>query len=99
MPLLLVLIFIFGVSGIGWNALYLTILGESVGRESTGLATGAGYFYGFLGSLITPPLFGLLVDRTGGYGYAWLLLTLGAGIILILLAFYREKTSGSFKGS
>jgi sugar phosphate permease len=89
-PLLVLLMFAFGVSGIGWNALYLTILGESVGRESTGLATGAGYFYGFLGSLVVPPLFGLLVDTTGHYGWAWLLITGCAVAILVLLALYRE---------
>ena len=90
-PLLVILILAFGVSGIGWNALYLTILGESVGKEATGLATGAGYFYGFLGSLVMPPLFGLLVDRTGDYGWAWLLMTGCAATILVLLCFYREK--------
>jgi sugar phosphate permease len=90
-PLLLPLVVAYGVSGIGWNALYLTILGESAGRESTGLVTGAGYFYGFMGSLVVPPLFGLLVDATGHYGWAWLLISGGAATSLVLLCFYREK--------
>lgn len=90
-PLLLILILAFGVSGIGWNALYLTILGESAGKASTGLATGAGYSYGFLGSVVIPPFFGLLVDTTGYYGWAWLLMTFCAATILVLLCFYRER--------
>ena len=90
-PLLLVAVVAFGISGIGWNAIYLTMVGEAVGKESTGLATGVGYSIGFLGSLVCPPLFGLLVDQTDVYGYAWLLLTACAGAILLLLTLYKEK--------
>ena len=90
-PLLLVAVVAFGISGIGWNAIYLTMVGEAVGKESIGLATGVGYSIGFLGSLVCPPLFGLLVDQTDVYGYAWLLLTACAGAILLLLTLYKEK--------
>lgn len=81
----------FGISGIGWNAIYLTLLGEALGKESIGLATGAGYFFGFLGSLLCPPFFGYLVDKTGIYGYAWLFLALCAAANLFLLSRYHEK--------
>lgn len=40
---------------------------DAVGRAAG--TTMAGYY---LGALAGPPLFGLLVDRTGGYGPAWL---------------------------
>jgi MFS transporter, ACS family, hexuronate transporter len=90
-PLLLTAVLAFGISGIGWNALYLTMLGESVGRESAGLAIGIGYCFGYLGSLICPPLFGFLVDQTEVYGYAWLLQTACTGAGLVLLNLYQEK--------
>lgn len=90
-PLLLIAIFAFGISGIGWNAVYLTIVGEAVNKESIGLATGICYLFGFLGSLIAPPVFGLLVDWSDAYSYAWLFLALCAGTIMVLLCFYREK--------
>ena len=93
-PVLLIAVLGFGISGIGWNAIYLTMLGEAVGTESTGLATGAGFFFGFLGSLICPPLFGLVVDKTNLYGYAWLLPTVCAGAILVLLSLYQENRRG-----
>jgi MFS transporter, ACS family, hexuronate transporter len=64
----------FGISGVGWNAIYLTGLGEATDKDSTGMATAIRYFFGFLGSLVCPPLFGLLVDSSGGYGYGWLFL-------------------------
>ncbi len=90
-PLLLTAILAFGISGIGWNAIYLTMVGETVEKESTGLATGVGYAFGFIGSLICPPLFGLLVDETGIYGYAWFLPAGCAAAILILLKLFKEK--------
>ncbi len=93
-PLLVAAILAFGISGIGWNAIFLILLGEAVGKESTGLATGVGYFFAFLGSMFCPPLFGLLVDRTEVYGYAWLFVTLCAGVILLLLSIYRENKAG-----
>ncbi len=96
-PLLIIAILAFGISGIGWNAIYLTILGEAVDRESTALATGICYGFGSLGSLIAPPLFGFLVDRTAMYGWSWLFLTICAGTIMVLLGFYREKSAGSEK--
>ena len=91
-PLLFLAILAFGISGLGWNAIYLTILGEAMGKESIGLATGVGYFYGFMGSLICPPLFGYLIDWTGTFGYAWLFLGCGSILILFLLNLYREAT-------
>jgi MFS family permease len=80
----------FGVSGIGWNALYLTMLGESLGEQSIGLATGAGYFWGFMGSLICPPFFGYLVDIAGLYAYSWQFLAGCAALAIFLLTLYKE---------
>ncbi len=88
--LLLAAVLAYGVSGIGWNAIYLTLVGESVGRESTGLATGTCYFFGFMGSLFCPPLFGVLVDTTERYGYAWFMPAFFAVAIFLLLNFYKE---------
>ena len=94
LPLLMSAILAFAISGIGWNAIYLTILGEAVEKKSTGLATGVGYFFGFLGSLTAPPLFGFMVDLTDAFGCAWFFLTLCAGAILVLLGFLPgEKES------
>ncbi len=91
-PLLFPAIVAFGISGLGWNAIYLTILGEAMGKESIGLATGVGYFYGFMGSLICPPLFGFLIDRTETFAYAWLFLGCASILILFFLNLYREES-------
>lgn len=89
-PLLLVAVLSFGAGGIGWNAIYLTILGEVLGHERAGLATGVGYFFAFAGSLFSPPLFGYLVDATGSYGFAWLFLTICAAANLVMLHQFQE---------
>jgi nitrate/nitrite transporter NarK len=88
---LLLVVLVFGMSGIGWNAILLIILGETAGKESTGLATATGFFFGFLGGLLCPPLFGYIVDQTGMYAYGWLFLTFCAAAILLLLKYFREK--------
>ncbi len=97
-PLLATALLAFGVSGVGWNAIYNTMVGEAVGMESTALATGVGYFYGFMGSLIGPPIFGLVVDATGRYGYAWLLPALCGGAVLVFLTLYPEKRAPAVLG-
>jgi MFS transporter, ACS family, hexuronate transporter len=94
-PLLLAAVLAYGVSGIGWNAIYLTLVGESVGRESTGLATGTSYFFGFMGGLVCPPLFGMLVDTTERYGYAWFMPSFFAAAILLLLISYQEDKAST----
>jgi ACS family hexuronate transporter-like MFS transporter len=88
-------IVVFGLSGIGWNAIYLTILGETAERETVGMATAVGFSMGYLGSLISPPLFGYLVDKTGFYGYSWLMLAFCAAVILLLLSRIQEKIPGN----
>jgi len=91
---LVLIILVFGMSGIGWNAILLIILGEAAGPESTGLATATGFFFGFLGSLLCPPFFGYIADQTGKYGYGWLFLTFCAAAIVILLSLFHERGPG-----
>lgn len=93
--LLLWAVLVFGASGIAWNAIYLTMVGEVMGEESGGLTTGAGYSLGFIGTLVFPPLFGYIVDQTALYGYAWTLLVMSAAAILALLSAFRETAPGT----
>jgi MFS family permease len=65
------LVVIFGLTGIGWNAIWLTMVGEAGEKSSSGLATAAGFFIGNLGSLLGPPLFGYIVGLTDSFSMAW----------------------------
>ena len=41
---------------------------------------------------VEPPVFGLLVERVGGYGFAWATLATGMVAALLLLIPVRERT-------
>jgi len=90
-PFLVLPVLAFGISGIGWNAMFLLLLGEAASKGATGLITGAGFFLGCLGTLVFPPVFGYLVDQTGAYGIPWLSLSLGSAGIIILLQKFQER--------
>ena len=87
---LILVVIVFGMSGIGYNAILLTIMAEATPKELVAMATSIGFFFGFIGNLICPPLFGYLVDLTGSYGYSWLFLASCAAATLVLLQFSRE---------
>ncbi len=74
---------VFGLVGIGWNGVQLTLLAELAGRALAGTAVGLGLAVSALGVILGPPAFGRLVDAAGGYGPAWLAL---AGIMVLALA-------------
>lgn len=65
---------VFGLTGLGWNAIYLTTVGEAASRDLSGTASGISFFSMSLGAIIGPPTFGLLIDMTGTYSIAWLFL-------------------------
>jgi sugar phosphate permease len=74
-----------GLTAIGWNGLFLTFLAEQAGPGRAGTAIGLGVSAVFLGAVVSPPLFGWIVDRTGSYQLAWLLV---AGVLVAALALF-----------
>jgi MFS family permease len=83
-----------GLTGMGWNALYIALSAEAVPVQHAATAVAAGATVTFTGMLILTPLFGLLADRTGSYLWSWLALavwTLIAGLIVLLV---RERPRG-----
>jgi nitrate/nitrite transporter NarK len=63
-----------GATAIGWNAVYMVLLGELAGRRVVASATGLSVFFQFSAVIVGPPLFGLLVDSSSSYTLAWRLL-------------------------
>jgi sugar phosphate permease len=80
-------VIVLGASAIGWNGLYVTAVSELAGQAAAGTALGLSLAVTQLGVLIIPPLFGLLVDRTGSYQPAWI--GLGVFILIGTLPIYR----------
>jgi MFS family permease len=90
--IILLLIATFGLTGIGWNAIWITMVGEIVERESSGLAVAEAFFIGIIGSLVGPPVFGYIVDATGSFVFAWQFLAISAFAVIVLLGLFQEKT-------
>ena len=72
-----------GSLSFGYNGVYLTIANELAGAEHTGFSTSIAIAALMVGALVTPPIFGLVADLTGGYNLPMILLasiTLLAGV-------------------
>ena len=85
-PVLIIL----GMMGTGWGGLYATLAGELGGRESAGVATGTSASVVVLGIIVGPLLFGYIVDTTGSFQIAWLILALSAVMSVIFVSLIRE---------
>ncbi len=85
---LMVLWFALGSMLVGWNALLMTWAGERVAPTHAGMAMGLSTACVLFGAVICPPIFGLIVQGSGGYRIAWLVLAaiLGLAGTLIWLA-------------
>ncbi len=64
-----------GFSILGYNAVYLTLIGELAGEENTGISSGLSISITHAGILLVNPLFGYLVDTLGTFYYSWLFLS------------------------
>jgi ACS family hexuronate transporter-like MFS transporter len=80
-PLLWPCVALVGLSSIGWNGVFLTLVAESVPPSHVGRMSGWALRSVFSGVVIVPPVIGFIADR-GGWTGAWLaacLLTVIAG--------------------
>jgi len=88
--LLAALALAFGFVGIGWNGVQHTLLAEIVGIRAAGTAVGLGLAISSFGVTLCPPLFGLAVERLGGFAVPWVGLGLAMVATLCLLIPVRE---------
>jgi MFS family permease len=92
--LLYLLVILFGLTGVGWNAIYLTMVGEISGEELTGIGTGISFLFSNLGVVIGPPLFGYLIDVTGEYHLSWVFISLCMAMVALLNKIHRKEKIG-----
>ena len=92
-PLVLVGILVFFVGGhaMGWPGLHLVLLAELSSPRLVGTAIGVGLTIGNGGAVVVPPLFGLIVDKTGSYEMAWWMAAGVAALGALPLVFLRPK--------
>jgi sugar phosphate permease len=81
-----------GVFGVGWNGVQHTLMAELAGPRAAGTAVGLGLAISSLGVTVCPPIFGLVVERHGGFGAGWMALAASMLIALLLLLPVRERT-------
>jgi len=64
---------VFGATAVGWNGVYLAEVAHLAPEGQTSQATGGCLFFTFLGVVVTPPLFNLVLSLTGSYAWAYAL--------------------------
>src|SRR6058998_2466265 len=69
---LVALALVAGIGAFGWVGLYFALVAEIGGARYAGLLTGVAVAFAWSGVLVGPPIFGLVVDRTGSYMWPWL---------------------------
>ncbi len=94
-PFVAVFALLLGLSAMGWNGVYLTLLSESVPMHAAATAMGASLTIAFVGMFLASPLFGLVADLTGSYSASWLGLA-GWAVVGVMLGFLaREPQHGA----
>lgn len=83
-----------GLSLQGWNGLVHTFASELAGARVAGLAVGMANSIGFVGVMLLPPVFGAVVDWTGSYRAAWVMVTVLLLVPLGLLVYVKETNGG-----
>jgi MFS transporter, ACS family, hexuronate transporter len=89
--LLWLALLLLGVGAVGWGGLFGTLAGETAGPATAGAAAGITGAIDNIGIFIGPPLFGLIVDRTGSYASAWWAMAAASLGAIVLLSLLRER--------
>ncbi len=87
-----------GLSVMAWTGLYLAAAVAAAPGEASAVSAGAMVFT-FAGVVSLPPLFGLVVERLGGYAGAFGLAALVATVALALVATSSEREEVADAGS
>ncbi len=89
------IVFLYGVCGVGWNGLYHVAMAEVAGQQRAATGVGLSMTLNQIGTFSGPPLFGFVVDVTGTYRTAWLLMACLAlvGGVLAAVAMRGEVKS------
>jgi MFS transporter, ACS family, aldohexuronate transporter len=82
---------LFGVTGMGWNAIWITLVGERSLKESAGMGIGLSFFIANFGIILGPPFFGFLVDLFDSFLWSWLFLAFCMMMVSILAFWIMYK--------
>jgi len=82
---------LFGVTGMGWNAIWITLVGERSLKESAGFGIGVSFFIASFGIMLGPPFFGFLVDLFDSFLWSWLFLAFCMILVSLLTLWIMSK--------
>ena len=91
--LVLVVVFLTGLTGLSSPGLHAVLIAELAGPGLTGTAMGFTIMINNLGGFAVVPIFGLIVDQTGSYDYAWGMM---AGLAVVATAFLCPLLPGAW---
>ena len=89
--LLLPILFLAGVCLVGYQGVSYALIGELAGKAKTGSALGMMITINAACATLGTPLFGYIVDQTGSYPIAWMLLAGALGVGVLGLATLLEE--------
>ena len=89
--LLLPILFLAGVCLVGYQGVSYALIGELAGKAKTGSALGMMITINAACATLGTPLFGYIVDQTGSYSIAWMLLAGALGVGVLGLATLLEE--------
>ncbi|GHH98897.1 MFS transporter [Neobacillus kokaensis] len=88
--MLIPIVIIFGFSVSGFNGIWMNLASEIVPPEQAGISSGVSITFGSIGVMLVPPIFGYMVDETGGFTFGWLFIT-GIMVIVFLMLSHLAK--------
>lgn len=97
-PLLALITLGLGATALAWHGVFTVYIGEAAGPGRSGTALGISDTVVRIGTIVSPPLFGLLVDVTGSYASGWTVsaaAALGSTAVLVLLGREGRRSAGA----
>lgn len=94
--LVMIILFLAGVSLVGYQGVSYALAGELAGKARAGQALGMMITFNAAAATLGTPLFGYIVDRTGSYPAGWFSLAaaITAGVIGLAILLEEPKRSG-----
>lgn len=90
--ILMAILFLSGVSIVGYQGVSYALIGEIAGKAKTGAGLGMMITINAGAATLGTPIFGYIVDRTGSYPVAWQVLAVAIAVGTLAMATLLNET-------